>query len=265
MKYIKIVFVIISLITVFLYVSNNWLENSRYNLGIDTGRESITILHLSDLHGKQFGKGNKRLIENVMKERPDIIVFTGDLIDSYRNDNIKESVEFLEELSQEIPVFYIRGNHEYRSKKYLELMNYIDEIQGIFYKLDGDYQKITIKGKSISILGLDNYKEGVMDRFLSEEGYKIILHHYPENFSENQNISQLGADLVLSGHSHGGQWRLPIIGGIYAPGQGLLPKYYQDVHEKNGSIHIISRGLGNSIFPFRIFNRPEVVTIIIRQ
>ncbi|MBF8983418.1 metallophosphoesterase [Lutibacter sp. B2] len=259
----KLWVVIIIFICFYLYVSNNWIQNTRYNISSDKIDKSIRIVHLSDLHGKQFGKGNRRLIKNIMKEEPEIIVFTGDLIDAYRNTNIKESVQFLEQLSHFAPVYYIRGNHEYNTSRYQELMNYLNEVQGDLYILDGGYQNIKLKGNNFSILGLDRSKKGVMDNFLSEKGYKIILNHYSENFSENDNLSRLNVDLVLTGHAHGGQWRLPIVGGVYSPGQGFNPKYYQGINEDNGSIQVISRGLGNSIFPFRICNRPEVITIII--
>ncbi|WP_157950075.1 metallophosphoesterase [Vallitalea okinawensis] len=250
-------------ISIFLYTSNNWIENTRYIISSPKIEDPITVVHLSDLHGKQFGENNSRLMKNIVKENPDIIVFTGDLIDAVRNENIEESVEFLQQVSQFAPIYYIRGNHEFNSSRYQEIMNKLNEVKGELYILDGDYINITLKEQKISILGLDRDKEGVMEKFLSEDGYKIILDHYSENFLENANLSQLDCDLVLTGHAHGGQWRLPIIGGVYSPGQGINPKYYQGMFEANGSTQIISRGLGNSIFPLRLFNRPEVITIVI--
>ncbi len=250
---------------VFAYVSNNWIQNTRYMISSPKVNQSITIVHLSDLHGKQFGKNNINLLKNIKEENPDMIVFTGDLIDAYRNENINESVDLLQQLSQYAPVYYIRGNHEYNSSRYQEIMERLHQIKGDFYILDGDYINANIKEQKISILGLDRDKKGVIEKFISEDGYKIILDHYAENFIDNANLSQLEADLVLAGHAHGGQWRLPIIGGVYSPGQGINPKYYQGMIEKGGSIQIISRGLGNSTFPLRLFNRPEVITIVIEQ
>jgi predicted MPP superfamily phosphohydrolase len=261
---IKIKLGIIILVTIFLYVSNNWIENSEYVIKSDKLSDSVKIVHLSDLHGKQFGKENVKLFENITKQNPDIIVFTGDLIDASRNNHIEESIQFLERLSVNTPVYYIRGNHEYNSIKYQDIMRQLSEIEGKFYFLEGDFHRIKVKNQNLCVLGLDTIKEEVIDDFLSEDGYKIILNHYSENFLENANLSQLGADLVLTGHAHGGQWRLPIIGGVYSPGQGFNPKYYQGMSEKYGSTHIISRGLGNSIIPIRVFNRPEVVTIVIK-
>lgn len=221
------------------------------------------MIHLSDLHGKQFGKNNEKLINNIKKEDPDIIVFTGDLIDAVRNENVSESVEFLSQISEFAPVFYIRGNHEYNSSKYNELMKKLYDAHGKLYVLDGDYEQIEIHGQAVNILGLDRQREGSIHKFLKEDDYKIILNHYSENFLENAHLSQLDCDLVLTGHAHGGQWRLPIIGGIFSPGQGINPKYYEGMFEANGSKQVISRGLGNSIFPIRLFNRPEVVTIVV--
>lgn len=255
--------VVLIVLCTFGYLSNNWIQNTRYIISSPKINNPITIVHLSDLHGKQFGKNNIKLINNVRKENPDIIVFTGDLIDADRNINISESINFLQELSKDAPVYYIRGNHEYNSSRYEEIMDKLHQIEGEVYVLDGGYVNHTIKNHSISILGLDTGKEGVIESFVTEDGYKIILNHYSENFVENAKLSQLGADLVLTGHAHGGQWRLPIIGGVYAPGQGLNPKYYQGMTKANGSIQIISRGLGNSKIPLRLFNRPQVITIII--
>lgn len=261
---IRIVIIFSSIfLCIFAYASNNWIENTRYIISSPKVNQPITIVHLSDLHGKQFEKDNIKLMKNIKEENPDIIVFTGDLIDAYRNENINESVDFLQQLSQYIPVYYIRGNHEYNSSRYQEIMDRLYQIKGKFYILDGDYIDVNIKEQKISILGLDRDKKGVIEKFISKDGYKIILNHYAENFIDNANISQLEADLVLTGHAHGGQWRLPIIGGVYSPGQGVNPKYYEGMIERAGSIQIISRGLGNSTFPLRLFNRPEVITIVI--
>ena len=252
------------MVAAFLYYSNNSIQNTEYLIDSPIIENQITIVHLSDLHGKQFGTNNRHLIENVRNEQPDIIVFTGDLIDAYRNNNVVESVEFLGDLSEYAPVYYIRGNHEYLSTKYGELMTELYLREDEISILDGGYADIDIYGQDVSILGIDRIVEGSIREFESKDSFKIILDHYSENFSENLNLSQLDADLVFTGHAHGGQWRLPFIGGVYAPGQGFNPEHYQGMATKNGSTQVISRGLGNSVFPFRLFNRPEVVTVKVK-
>lgn len=268
------VFCIITILLIFFYCENNWIGVSRYNLYYDNLPKSFnnySIVHISDLHSKIFGKKNKTLIEKIKKEKPDIIVITGDIIDR-RRYNDKPSIEFLKEAVKIAPVYFSTGNHEIWSGKFNELEKSMQEA-GVKV-LRNENVKLN-KGKEyIYLIGIDD--PGVIhaeqeDKVLEEnitkgkngidiEDFKILLSHRPERISlyNKENM-----DLIFSGHAHGGQIRLPFIGGIIAPGQGLFPKYTSGVHRLENGFIVISRGLGNSIIPQRIFNRPELVKVVL--
>lgn len=266
---------IIGILLTFSYCENNWIGISNYNLYYDNLPKSFdnySIVHISDLHSKVFGKKNKVLIEKIKKEKPDIIVITGDIIDR-RRYNDKSSIEFLKEAVKIAPVYFSTGNHEIWSGKFSELENSMKSI-GVKV-LRNENVKID-KGKEyIYLLGIDD--PGVVyaeeeDKVLKEsidkakngvdtKDFKILLSHRPEriNMYNDENIN-----LVFSGHAHGGQVRIPFIGAIVAPGQGLFPKYTSGAHKLKTGFIVISRGLGNSLIPQRIFNRPELVKVVLK-
>ncbi len=243
-------------------IQNNVIKISTYEIKTSKVLNPVRIVHLSDLHDKQFGEYNKTLIAEIKQKEPDIIVFTGDLIDS-RCEDFTVSVNTLSELNKLVQVYYIPGNHEYRSGKsdvFFEMLN--NENIEI---LKNDTRCIIANGEIVDIIGIDetvsNY-ENIRKKLIEFEksnSYKVLLSHFPENFSRYYN--KYNIDLVLSGHAHGGQFNLPFIGGLYAPGQGFFPKYYKGIHTENGVNLIVSRGLGNSSFPLRVFNNPEIVVI----
>lgn len=223
------------------------------------------IVHLSDLHDKQFGKDNQTLVRVVKQQKPDIIVFTGDLVDQ-KTEDVTSSVNMLSELNRFIPVYYIPGNHEYRCEKAELIFRMLEEENVEVLNLKT--QAITVNGADIDMIGMDEMVNSVesinkkMTQFEKSSNFKIVLSHFPENFP--RYYSSYDVDLVLSGHAHGGQFNIPFIGGIYAPGQGFFPDYYKGVYSKNGVNLVVSRGLGNSVIPLRIFNNPEVVVINIK-
>ena len=262
----------------FCYYQNNKLQVTKLKAFSNTNDE-IRVLQLSDLHSKEFGKSNNILLEAIYNEKPDIVVATGDLIDSNmkRIDNI---VGFLESINKTIPVFYIPGNNEMRCKKINEI------VHKLRYKkvnvLDNEIRTIKVKSTIVNILGLvenrvddgELFYEKIKSKYESEKskelftrlekmnGVKIVLSHYPENFEANEEISysKYKFDIMFAGHAHGGQFILPFIGGIFAPGQGLIPKYYSGIYGKENKL-VVSRGLGNSGFPLRLFNRPNIVVV----
>lgn len=256
MKIIKYIIIVACLVS-FSYYSNNALEVTVIEVESDKIQEDVRIVHLSDLHGKQFGEDNKKLIQLIKEQNPDIIAFTGDLIDSRRQDNIEESISFIEELSKLYEVYFILGNHDNSLKRRDLYSDDIDSIEGDFYYLQGDYNNIKVNNNDLSIMCFDIYTDRI-ESFKDEDSFKVLLNHYPQNF-DNYNIYDI--DLVLTGHTHGGQFDLPFVGGVYAPGQGLFPEYYKGIYEENDTYMVVSRGLGNSAFPQRLFNRPEVVVI----
>ena len=183
------------------------------------------------------------------------------------------------ELAQTAPVFYISGNHERRLKNFDSLMRELREIG--FNVLLNQISQIKIEGNTVSILGLDEnqggfddylkrmkgtFEYGDLSQYFKEldlyGGFKIVLSHFPENFEsiKELNYSQYNFDLQLSGHAHGGQFILPFIGPVFSPGQGFFPKYARGEKGTRPKL-IISRGLGNSEFPVRLFNHPEIIFI----
>lgn len=231
--------------------------------------DGCRIAQVSDLHNAEFGDRNQRLLEMLREAEPDMIAITGDLIDS-RKTNIAVALAFAEDAVKIAPCYYVSGNHEARVSEYQDLKTGL-EAAGVTV-LDDARVEIEISGKSITIIGVNDPSfhadyltsdAAVMDRKLSElsseaAGFTILLSHRPELFD---TYADHNMDLVLTGHAHGGQFRLPLIGGLIAPNQGLFPKYDAGLYSDGSTNMIVSRGLGNSIIPFRFNNRPEVVLI----
>ena len=237
--------------------------------------DGFKIVQISDLHNAEFGKDNKRLLKKIKKCDPDIIALTGDLIDS-RNTDLDVAINFVKEAVKIAPCYYVTGNHEGRIDGYTEYESKLLSLGVIV--LDNKSIVIENEGQTIELHGLHDleslkgekygYRErGVLEKLLEEnkhqeEGFDILLAHYPDFFDL---YAKYGYDLVLSGHAHGGQFRLPFIGGLYAPGQGKLPKYDAGLFTEGNTTMVVSRGLGNSIFPFRINNTPEVVLVTLTR
>lgn len=262
----------------FCNYQNNKLQVTNLKVNLNN-KEKIRILQLSDLHSKEFGKNNKVFGEYIYKENPDIVVATGDLIDSNMK-KIDEIVSFLGNINKDIPVFYIPGNNEMRCKKLNEIL-YKLRINKVNV-LENDIKTIKIKSTIVNILGLaekridegELFYDKVNSKYKGEEsdillkklekmnGIKLVLSHYPENFEANKEISysRYKFDIMFSGHAHGGQFRLPFVGGLFAPGQGILPKYDSGMYGDKNKL-VVSRGLGNSGFPLRLFNRPNIVLV----
>jgi len=269
-----IISTIIIAILLFLYLQNNMITTTNITVQYSNLPKTFNgykIVHLSDLHNKTFGKGQKNLIRKIKKTKPDLIVFTGDLIDS-RRYNEEPSIKLMKEITKIAPVYYVPGNHEGRSGKFNELEKGLLE-SGV--NVLRNTNKIIKKGEeSIYIIGIDdpvlhhfdsyrdetlnNIIEVATDNIPNKDGFKILLSHRPEAFSL---YSRYGMDLVFSGHAHGGQIRLPFIGALIAPHQGLFPKYTSGKYTQGSSAMIVSGGLGNSLFPQRLFNRPEIILV----
>lgn len=271
---------ILSGILLILIVWTAWgnaaLELNTYTIssrGLPDAFDGYRIAQVSDLHNSEFGDGNQRLLDMLREAEPDMIAITGDLIDS-RKTNIAVALAFAEEAVRIAPCYYVSGNHEARVPEYRELKAGL-EAAGVTV-LDDARVEIEISGKSITIIGVNDPSfladyltsdAAVMDRKLSElssedASFTILLSHRPELFD---TYAAHDMDLVLTGHAHGGQFRLPLIGGLIAPNQGLFPKYDDGLHSEGNTNMIVSRGLGNSIIPFRFNNRPEVVLIELKS
>lgn len=271
---------ILSGILLILIVWTAWgnaaLELNTYTIssrGLPDAFDGYRIAQVSDLHNAEFGDRNQRLLEMLREAEPDMIAITGDLIDS-RKTNIAVALAFAEEAVKFAPCYYVSGNHEARVSEYQELKTGL-EAAGVTV-LDDAQVKIEVSGESITVIGVNDPSfhadyltsdAAVMDRKLSElssedAGFTILLSHRPELFD---TYAAHDMDLVLTGHAHGGQFRLPLIGGLIAPNQGLFPKYDDGLYSEGNTNMIVSRGLGNSIIPFRFNNRPEVVLIELKS
>ncbi len=253
---------------------NITLKVSKYTVESDNLPKSFVgfkIAHVSDFHDAEIGKNNKKIISALKKASPDIIAITGDLVDCNRPD-VELSLEFVKEAVKIAPCYYVTGNHEawLTDENFSKLENGLLEYgvnvlrgKSAFFEKDGE--KILISGIEDSDFALKNHEapsshmsvENI--KALSDfEGYKILLSHKPEYFD---NYVEAEVDLVLSGHVHGGQFRIPFIGGVYSPDQGFFPEYDSGIYEKNETKMCVSRGIGNSVFPFRLNNRPELIII----
>lgn len=228
------------------------------------------IAHVSDLHNAEMGDDNGKLLALLREAEPDIIAITGDLIDSRRTD-IGIALQFAGEAAKIASCYYVTGNHEARISGYSELRSGLAELGVIV--LEGERVELEKNGEVIALLGVDDPSfqtsylfgdaEAVMKVELQalideSDAYTVLLSHRPELFD---TYVESGIDLALSGHAHGGQFRLPFIGGLAAPNQGFFPKYDAGLYTSGGTDMVVSRGIGNSIIPLRFNNRPEVVLI----
>lgn len=232
--------------------------------------DGFRIALISDVHDARFGENNRRLIELIEKEKPDVIAITGDLVDSNRTD-IDAAEDLVRRLNAIAPCYYVTGNHEAYIKEYPVLEQKLLSAEVIV--LHNESAEITRNGETVRVAGLEDpafsdislSAESILGARLKSmdltDDYCILLSHRPEAFPAyvSENV-----DLVLSGHAHGGQFRLPFIGGLVAPGQGLFPKYDAGQYEEGRTVMIVSRGIGNSIIPVRFNNRPEIVMVELR-
>jgi len=260
-------FVLVPLIP-FSYVQNNVLTITKLKVQsakIPSRFDGYRIVQLSDLHSHSFGERQHRLAERVKQEKPDIIVYTGDLID-LRKGGASAGYELMEEMVKIAPVYFVTGNHEWHVFEEQE-----KRLQAISVQvLRNEGTSLQRGGETIRLFGIDDPMmtgtEEALEKARPPAGqpslYTILLSHRPELFSLYEKA---GMDLVFSGHAHGGQIRLPFVGGLYAPGQGFLPDYTAGAYTRGSSTMIVSRGLGNSLAPQRIFNRPEMIVAVLKR
>lgn len=264
-KYIKLAITLSIVIVIILFCNfqNKHLETTHYTyaaeqLGADL--EGYRIVQISDLHNAKFGKNNQKLVDRIRECEPDMIVLTGDLVDS-NHTNVDRAVQFVDEIVKICPVYYVTGNHEY----WLEKSEYDELMDGLIGAgvviLDDQVVEISRGDAKFRLVGLDDKSlaDGTLEALLSDEKeLTVVLAHEPQYFAR---YAGTGVDLVLSGHAHGGQFRLPFVGGIVAPDQGFLPEYTAGEYYMDGTEMIVSRGLGNSVIPARLFNYPEIVCV----
>ena len=274
-KFIFLAVAVIVLVALVIWIAwgNTALELNTYTISsskLPQSFDGYRIAHVSDLHNTEMGKDNEKLLAMLRDADPDMIAITGDLIDS-RNTDIEVALKFVREAVKIAPCYYVTGNHEARVNEYGELKAGM-ETAGVTV-LEDVRTEISMEGATITLIGVNDpsyqtdYLFGDSETVLNtkleelhtEDGeFTVLLSHRPELFDA---YTDHGIDLVLSGHAHGGQFRLPFIGGLVAPNQGFFPEYDAGIYTEGNTNMLVSRGIGNSILPFRINNRPEVILI----
>lgn len=277
----KVIALLSIIIVIFLFGSYCYYENTelvikRYNVvnnKIPKAFHNYKIIQISDYHNTKSKRLNRDLINSIKKEKPNIIVITGDLVDATKTD-IDTSINLIKELEVVAPIYYVKGNHEVKISNYDELRSKLLECnvnilenKGMIIEKDND--KINILGIDDPITNFEDYVSdaNTVNNELQNIDYdsklfSILLSHRPELF-ETYSLNNI--DLVLTGHAHGGQIRIPFIGGLIAPNQGFLPKYDSGLFIKENTNMIVSRGIGNSVIPIRINNRPELTIINLKS
>lgn len=252
---------------------NTALELNTYKIescDLPDNFKGYKIAHVSDLHNAEMGASNEKLLKMLADAEPDIIAITGDIIDSRRTD-IDIALNFAREAMKIAPCYYVTGNHEARISDYDKLIRGLCELgvtvlDNAFIEIWRGDEKIILMGvadpsfKADYLFGDESeiVQSALQNLTKNRDSFTVLLSHRPELFDV---YSENNIDLALTGHAHGGQFRLPFVGGVIAPDQGFFPKYDSGIYKNKDTIMLVSRGIGNSIIPFRINNRPEVILI----
>ena len=263
------------------------LKIKKYDIESEKIENKIRIALVTDLHSCKYGKDQKTLISALEGQAPDVVLLGGDIFDDELSDENAE--KFISAISEKYPCYYVTGNHEWMctDESFLSKLTFLEE-NGVKI-LRGESEILEINGEKINICGIDDPSLRMLDGYnrldtpsartvdgkgdydwfgkldsldeIAQNGnYTLLLSHRPECF---EKYAGYDFDLVLSGHAHGGQWRVPLlINGVWAPNQGFLPEYAGGRYESDGTAMIVSRGLAReSTFVPRVFNRPELVII----
>lgn len=279
-KILVITLAILIFLVVYYLLQLNWISVSNETVHLENlpGEfDGFKVVQLSDLHNKEFGEGNKRLVKKINKIEPDIIVITGDMLNNSHDipNNGEVLIKLLENLNNNYPIYYVTGEHE--EGLYYEDRNkyqkegtkeaYEEKLSNLGVTVLNDEQTtITRQDAKINLYGLKEHLSGeiqIEERLgeTNENEVNILLSHRPFYFDE---YADWGADLVFSGDTHGGMLRLPFIGGVVST-EGFFPEYDGGLFHKENLIMVVSRGLGNNPIPLRINNRPEVVEITLKS
>lgn len=268
---IRDIVIVVLILAVILY--GFWLDavlkTSQYTVNAEGAPASFNgfkIAQISDLHNIELDENNETLINMLTEIEPDIIVFTGDMIDSQSTD-FSIVLHLAEEAAKIAPCYYVNGNHEASNSEYSLFRSGL-VARGVI-PLDNEVVTLEVGGETVNLIGaMDpsfapsfpnadtaSIMRNQLKIIMPKEGYNIVLAHRPEIFDV---YIEVGADLVICGHTHGGQVRLPFVGGLYANDQGLFPAYDKGIYQKDGATLIISAGIGDSKFPIRFYNPPEI-------
>jgi len=271
-KMLKAALIILGALLIALWADSNFrLVTTRYEIASDKippEFDGYTIVQLSDVHGRQYGEDNAKLLELVALQNPDVIAVTGDLIDRY--PNLKNAEALIAGLVKIAPVYYITGNHEWDSGKTAELFEILESYGA--YIMHDEYVLLQEDDAYIILAGVQDPNsweirmspEALMSAVTEAypNAYRILLAH---RSGYDKAYPQLETDLIICGHAHGGIIRLPFIGGLLGTRRNLFPDD-EDSSIGEGSYDIIvSHGLGDSVVYPRLFNNPELVVIKLRS
>ena len=241
--------------------------------------KNLQVVLLSDLHNHVYGEKNKKLLDEIRKIHPDLILVAGDMLVGKEDTSWEVAAQLVEQLPKICPVYYGNGNHEQRMKEQPELYgdNFLAykerlEKKGVHF-LENKTEHIRIAGKNIAISGLElpnsyykKFRKHVLGKeklnkmlgAVEQEEFQILIAHNPVFFQDYRNW---GADLVVSGHLHGGIIRIPGLGGLITPQAKLFPKYSGELTKEEESYIAVSRGLGSHTVNIRLFNEAEIVAL----
>lgn len=269
-KAIIIILIMVVLLCYYLYFQNTELQVSSYDIvdsRIPKEFNGYKIVQVSDFHNTKSNKLTDDLVKEIKIQKPNIIVITGDLVDSKKTD-IDVAISFIKRIKDIAPIYFITGNHEASISEYEILKEKLESEDVIILEnktevLEIDDEKINLIGNDPNMsyhpyaLDSEKIKNELTDTNYDKNNYSILLSHRPELF--DTYVDKI--DLVLTGHAHGGQVRIPFVGGLVSPNQGFFPKYTSGIFKEDNTSMIVSRGIGNSIIPFRVNNRPELVIV----
>ena len=259
----------------FVIWDNNALEVTRAEFSsvrLPPGFDGLVVVQLSDLHGKEFGDGNKRLLDAVAAQSPDLIAVTGDLVDEYTKRPLEYAAAIGGALAALAPTYYVTGNHEWVLRQAEDVCAALEGagvtcLRNQTVSIERGKERILLSGVDDPNAYADqktpeNVTRELLDAY-GENDFRLLLAHRNNRFATE--YYRLGYDLTLAGHGHGGLIRLPFTDGLIDPHQGLFPSYTAGFYTVEGAELFVSRGLGN-IFPSaRLLNRPEVAALTLRR
>lgn len=273
--------IVILLVVIFIYVflgvgfyRADKLTVTHYTVKSAAFSQPLTVAHLSDLHCCKYGAENEMLVRDIYEAKPDLIFMTGDIISRESEDeDLTAVLNLTQKLSEIAPIFYSLGNHEV---EYIQKhgKSFLLELEAAGATvLDQQYTEITLNNQQLRIGGIYGYvlsaalesgeEQLFMQDFTDTQLPTLLLCHMPEGLLDYGSINDWNADMVFSGHTHGGQMCLPLIGGLYDPEMGWFPKYERGAYQIANSVVIVSAGLGSSERLPRFNNPPELVIVSI--
>ena len=272
MKYLLIILLVLAVICIISLIAGaKWIRIRNYYVASDKLNNTSTItriVFITDLHEKSFGYKNQKLIEKIDQLDPDAIFIGGDTVDSYSKVG-GDYIPLFEELPKLTKTFLVLGNHEYSAKRDMEIIGYAQSF-GIRV-LEDEFEPFTCNSDTINVIGMTDYfSENVVTKTLAERFDAVPVPYYAQRFNillchrpcEREEMSKRGIDLMVCGHTHGGQMRIPFVGGVFTPSTfKLFPKYDMGYFGIGKMDLIISSGLGTSTIPLRLFCRPEITVI----